>query len=506
VTAPVVVPPAAARVVRAPPVVAPVAIVWDLHVADVGGLNLDDRELTLGDRVVLWGSGLPAGSAVSAELHSDPIALGSSVVAENGEFRLLVTVPESLPPGAHQFVVTVTPADGSPSTSVRGSLFRARAAETPPRSHAIAQSSTDVAAIAAENPTTGTSLVDPTIFGRSLTPAYELDIDGQTLLFAGLLSALFLLLVALPVELLEGAVRENYGRAFAWLDPIRRRVKQLVERFHRRFPNPWTSSLVLVVIGAVILGFADPEFGFTGKSARLVIALAISLAVLNIAISAVVLAFGWRRFGVRNAFTPMPAALIVVALSVVLSRVTGIPTAFLFGLVVSIVWTHRQTIRQSGALALMLMSLTIAVGVGSFLAYSSLHASHDEGFWHELGLEVFAGLSLESLATLLIALLPLKILDGRRIFAWSRVAWVAVYFAALIAFVLVVTPVAHDHGFLEAPPWGWLIGFAIFAAIAVTVWALFRAFPSREEEGDESEAATPSIREDAAELPSPPPR
>ena len=213
----------------------------------------------------------------------------------------------------------------------------------------------------------------------------------------------------------------------------------------------------------------------------MVIALAISLAVLNIAISAVVLAFGRRRFGVRNAFTPMPAALIVVALSVILSRLTGIPTAFLFGLVVSIVWSQRQTIRQSGALALLLMGLTIAVGVSSFLIYSSLHESHEEGFWHELGLEVFAGLSLESLATLLIALLPLKILDGRRIFSWSRVAWVGVYFVALIAFVLVVTPVAHDHGFLEAPPWGWVIAFASFAAIAVIVWALFRAFPEREE-------------------------
>lgn len=482
------------------------AIVWDLHVLDISGLNLDDRELTLGDQVVLWGSGLPPGSAVSAELHSDPIALGSSVVAETGEFRLLVTVPDTLPAGPHQFVVTVMPADGSPSTSVRGSVFRARPAITP-RSHAIAQSIEDVAATTpTEVDTTGTSLIDPTIFGNSLVPANELVIDRESLLVAGSLSALFLLLVALPVELLEGAVRENYGRAFAWLDPIRRRVKAVVGWFHRGFPNPWTSSLLLVAIGAVILGFADPQFGFTGKSVRLVIALAISLAVLNIAISAVVLAFGHRRFGVRNAFAPMPAALIVVALSVILSRLTGIPTAFLFGLVVSIVWTHRQTIRQSGALALLLMSLTIAVGVGAFLIYSALHASHDEGFWHELGIEVFAGLSLESLATLLIALLPLKILDGRRIFVWSRVAWVAVYLVALISFVLVVTPVAHEHGLLESPPWGWVVAFASFAAIAVLFWALFRAFPGREEEAEDSKAATPSNRESEAELPSPPPR
>ena len=102
----------------------------------------------------------------------------------------------------------------------------------------------------------------------------------------------------------------------------------------------------------------------------------------------------------------------------------------------------------------MLMGLTIVVGVGSFLVYSELHHSHEEGFWHELWLEVFAGLSLESLATLLIALLPLKILDGRRIFSWSRLAWIAIYFVALMAFVLVVTPVAHDHGFLRGAALG----------------------------------------------------
>ena len=119
-TAPVVVAPPVRTFARTAPVVAPVALVWELHIADVGGVNLDDRELTLGDSVVLWGSGLPPGGAVSAELHSDPIALGSSVVGENGEFRMRVTVPETLAPGPHRFVVTVTPADGSPSTSVRG--------------------------------------------------------------------------------------------------------------------------------------------------------------------------------------------------------------------------------------------------------------------------------------------------------------------------------------------------------------------------------------------------
>jgi hypothetical protein len=489
------------------------AIPFDVHLAKESGESLDGMDLTVGDRLVLWGSGLPPGSAVSAELHSEVVAIGNGAVKEDGEFRILVTLPEEIEPGVHSFVVTVSPAGYPSSTATRTAVIGARVVEPVVRSHQIAQTNVDVAAVAVEEATktSGTSIVDPTIFGNSLVPANELVLTPETLAIAGGLSLLFLLLVAFPAELLEATIRENYHRAFRWLDPVRHHVTRLSNAYKKLFHSPWAASLLLIVAGAVVLGFADPEFGLTGKSLRLVIAMSVSLAVLNLALAAVVLAFGRKRFSVRNTIEPMPAALIVVALSVILSRLTGITPAFLFGLVVGIVWTHRQSIRQEGRLVLLLMSLTIAVGVSSFIAYSVIHESHEEGFWHELSLEITAALALESIGILLIALLPLQFLDGRRIYRWSKIAWGAVYFVALMAFVIIVTPVAEEHGLLEDPGWGWIAAFAVFGLVALGIWALFRFIPAKDEgeeldeEADEL-GATASSRGTAAAPPSPPPR
>ena len=57
--------------------------------------------LNPGDKVIVNGSGTLPGATVFVELHSTPIALGSTQVAENGTFRLVVTIPRNAPLGKH---------------------------------------------------------------------------------------------------------------------------------------------------------------------------------------------------------------------------------------------------------------------------------------------------------------------------------------------------------------------------------------------------------------------
>lgn len=54
-----------------------------------------------GDKVVVSGEGTLPGATVVVELHSDPISLGKTPVANDGSFRIVVTIPKNAPLGKH---------------------------------------------------------------------------------------------------------------------------------------------------------------------------------------------------------------------------------------------------------------------------------------------------------------------------------------------------------------------------------------------------------------------
>lgn len=73
--------------------------------------------VTPGDTVLVSGSGSLPGAGVAVELHSTPIALGSTMVAADGSFRLVVTIPANAPAGAHTLYAALGMGGGLISTS-----------------------------------------------------------------------------------------------------------------------------------------------------------------------------------------------------------------------------------------------------------------------------------------------------------------------------------------------------------------------------------------------------
>lgn len=70
-------------------------------------LTSDRQQAAPGDSLTLTGTGFPAGSAVVAELFSDPVHLGTTVTDASGGFRMTVTVPAGTAPGPHTIRVRV---------------------------------------------------------------------------------------------------------------------------------------------------------------------------------------------------------------------------------------------------------------------------------------------------------------------------------------------------------------------------------------------------------------
>ncbi|MEP6479617.1 MAG: FGLLP motif-containing membrane protein, partial [Rhodoglobus sp.] len=465
--------------VKAPPV-GIAKLVWTLTVTDKDGKDITGKPIKAGDVVFFSSSGLPAGAVVTAVLHSDPIDLGSTVVGADGKFLLKATVPKNAPVGPHNFVVTLTPADQDPSVIEAGVPVEPADEEPAPTKQVDSLTKAEILAMLAAQhpaPVQDGGWNSPTSFSHTLKTVQGIPalLTPVALGITGLVASAFLLLVAFPTELLQSTITENYERVFGWLEPIKRRFARAKAAVARVKINPWLGGTLLVAIAAVILGFSDPGFGFNGASVRLWVALMISLVVMNVAVSAIVMAVSKRRFSIAGALEPLPAALILVAVSVLVSRLLDIQPGFLFAAVLGVAFAGELRKKADGQLALLGVGLTLVIGLAAWALYSALEGDGTgSGFWYLLGQESLAAITVEALATMCISLLPLEFLDGRPIFAWSKVAWALTYIVALVVFVVVVLPLAGNWGEASAPLLGWGAFFLAFAILAVVAWAVLR--------------------------------
>jgi hypothetical protein len=464
------------------PTATPPALEVVLAITDKAGTNLTGKPIKAGQTIVITGSGAPAGSTAVIELHSDPITLGSTTAKQDGTFSLTAVIPKTIEPGEHHFVAIVTPAGQAPATFETVATIEP-ADEDPLPEKATEQPDRDdvIAFLAGLGGSTGNGFDSPSSFTSTLKTATEFRLTPALVGAAGLIASAFLLLVAFPAELLESTVRANYDRVFGWVAPIKRRLGRIGGAIKRIPVNTWVATIGIIALTALILGFSDPGFGFNGSSVRLWIALLVSIVLLNVVLSTIVMSVAKRRFSAAGTLQPMPAALILVVLSVLVSRLIGIQPGFLFGVVLGVAFAIELRKRQDALLVLLGIGLSLVIGVAAWLGYTALATSGvtEPGFWHLLAQETLAATTVEALATMTVALLPLTFLDGKTLFEWNKWVWAGTYIVAIVAFVVIILPLSGNWGEMTAPLLGWGAFFAGFAVLAVGIWAVFRFMPMK---------------------------
>jgi hypothetical protein len=76
--------------------------------------GVSDTTITAGDQVTVSGEHWQPGSTVTFTLQPEGIDLGSATVGQDGEFNALVTIPDSVQPGAHTIVCSGIDQKGDP--------------------------------------------------------------------------------------------------------------------------------------------------------------------------------------------------------------------------------------------------------------------------------------------------------------------------------------------------------------------------------------------------------
>ncbi len=318
----------------------------------------------------------------------------------------------------------------------------------------------------------------------------------------GLLVAGMLLLVMVPGGILESTVHDNWPRIerawpITWFSALRERRRS--HAGSRASVSAWVWAGGTIAVGAVASVFVAPgsEGGAWPELLALLGSFAIALSVANAVPLAATSGYAWARLRRRARLLVRPSTLLLTAGTVLLSRAAGLEPGFVFGASIGLVFAIALE-RASGARAVVVGTLaSLLLGLGTWTAASALRSSPGAGAGDALLLDTLTAITVCTLSGPVVALLPLRFLDGHRLFAVSRGAWAGLYAVSLAAFAVVLLPLADAWSSVTTDLGWWLACLAASSAITAAVWLYFRYVPAPRHLTQPTAAS-----EDAAPLPS----
>ena len=446
--------------------------------------GVDLNNVHPGDTFTVTGSGLPPGSTVSGELHSKAVSIGSAVVQPDGSFSLPVTVPADFPAGAHTIVMTLTP-PGSSAVSSQQPL-KVVPASLPSTENTPTPSDSPSPLGGSQGPGIDNHGPNSNILTHGLNSIADVLAHPAKIPAAIEIGLVLLIFAVLPGHLLNATLAEQYERFTKRRSQLRRepgRWARLVAFLHRA---PFVSGLALTTATALLFGFADPRFGFSLASLRLFLGLAIALAIVSYLTNAVVSRIMQGRWKVDVEVNLRPLGLILTVVGVVVSRLLDFSPGFLIGLVLGLVISEKQLAKHAWRAVLLRTSILLGLALLAWFAFSLFDARQEGGtFASELAVETLVAITTEAVVGLLVELLPLKLLEGEKLYEKSKVLWGGLYLLAVFIFVVAVVPWEGNWAQLGNSLWAW-IGIVVgFGIVATGIYLYFRIRGHEEHEEHE---------------------
>ncbi|MEZ5190782.1 MAG: hypothetical protein R2717_08075 [Schumannella sp.] len=337
----------------------------------------------------------------------------------------------------------------------------------------------------------GTDLDDPSVLSTLPTIAEAAPTPtGWAVLGTG--SLMLMLVVGYPSSLLNSVIGSRYSRLVdGWAAKRRARAEARATKKDgnvapRRAPGwlIWPGLAVAAILGA----FVDPDFGWNGMSARVVLSLFLSFLLFNLLTWWVV-----RRVARRLEPESQPylrlrwGSLVLVALAVLVSRLLELEPGVIFGLVAGVAYAVALTSTRSAQIVLVGSGIGLGLAAIAWVAYSILApatAGTDNPVLIFL-IEFLAGVTIKGVSSLPLSLLPIVGFDGAKLLKWRRLVWAGAYAVGLAAFMIVLVSIPKAWGEIPGDFVRWLIIFGVYAVLAIVVWVINAVLLKRKPAGKE---------------------
>jgi hypothetical protein len=319
---------------------------------------------------------------------------------------------------------------------------------------------------------------------------------------SALLAILLLLLILFPSILFNSTLEEHYDEVRGWFRRGRRgpgaapgaESTAVVPLWSRPGVRP-VAFVGFFAVAALMYGFLDPGFGFHKRSVALYLGLLAGLVVVTL-VAELPMVLLLRRREDRGNIRLLGGSLIVGIACVAASRLAHFRPGYLYGLVAGAAFQRHLSREEEGRGVLASAVVLLVASVGAWLAWIPVsHAANKPGA--SLGILVvdalLAAVFVTGLETVVIGLLPLRFLDGHKLYAWNRALWIVLFVVGTFGFVhLLLRPGGGYLTHTGNTPLLTIIGlFLAFGVASLAFWGYFRFRKPREPH--QPEAATEAV-------------
>ncbi|MFO1540228.1 MAG: FGLLP motif-containing membrane protein [Chloroflexota bacterium] len=235
-------------------------------------------------------------------------------------------------------------------------------------------------------------------------------------------------------------------------------------------------------VGALIFSFLTPGFPFSDG----LLVFGVAFVGLGLAMAADIVPgdrYVRRRYGRHGTVRVALWTLAVAAACVLVSRLADLSPGFMYGLIGAFAFPLALTVADEGRMEARGALALLGLALGAWflrIPFQPPPGMPAEGPAAVLNAGL-VGIFIVAVENLVFGLIPLRFMPGRRIFAWSKLAWALLWGAGLALFAhVLVYPVTTaqpnpDPAQLQVT----LVSVAIYGALAVGLWAWFRWRPAR---------------------------
>jgi hypothetical protein len=306
-------------------------------------------------------------------------------------------------------------------------------------------------------------------------------VNGDTGAIGGslLLALLMLLIIGFAGELFNNTVENNYEEISGWF---------------RKGPLGWARRMggklggqarigLIAFLGATALvsSFVDPHFGVDLRSLGEFLGFLVGLVVVLASFKLPPMLAHRRKTGELGKLRPLPWALVIAALFVLVSRIGNLQPGYLYGIVLGAIFVKDVSKPEEGRETFYGSIWTLAAAALAWLALSWLRGQgyDPNGFGITLLSTAFAAILVAGLEATAFGLMPLRFMPGHAVYRWNRVGWALLFGLSIFGFVhLLIGPTS---GYVsELSPQAFLAALGVFAAfggLSILTWGYFRFRP-----------------------------
>jgi len=323
---------------------------------------------------------------------------------------------------------------------------------------------------------------------RSLLTPDKISGDADVIVTNIVLAGMTLIVILLTATVFNQTVQENsedieafLSRLFAPFRGLGRMIRGGWEVVSGRRVGAGAFAVPMVLgLAGLIYGFAEPGFGFNSKSLVLFSSLVIGVGAVTYAYSGGQALLTRRGFGVPAGVKLFPVGLGVAIISVLLSRLENYQPGIIYGFIASYAVLAPVALdrRQSGqtilfpGLALLSLCVIAWLLVGPFRDLSQDSNSWLAAVPEGAAAAVFVG----GLEGLFFNMIPLRFMEGYKLWGWNKAAWLMMAGATGFLFwhVLLNQEKASYSALQQTTPATAVILLGICLAVTLGVWGFFR--------------------------------